>query len=702
MKKNLCILLFLTTPVIFIHAQNSQLLKNQYLKSIIKSSPHAVAVSKSTEPSVPLNTSAFPQNMLRTRAGGDMVGTTTYDLPTNASAPSRLLVNNDGSVSAAWTGSTSLSDTHPDRGTFYNHFDGTNWGASPSERIEDIRTGFPTMVSVDGKEIFFCHDGNNNIIIYDADAGSGNFTEDPNSMTLHGTWPRAAVAEGSSTIHLIVANDSPDEADPNDFILYYRSTNAGASWDVQAYRLPGIDTADGYSKMGAENYAIYARGTTVYIVAGAMINDLAVWKSTSNGDPGTWVRTRIMQVPVPNLDGVTLTDIDGDGNADTLVTHDGCPALLIDNEGMMHVWCGVTYLLDDDLADKSWSYFPGVAGMWYWNESFGADSVQYLDFTLVDWDNDGDPFAGIGGSLPSYQCGFDSQISVAHDPATDNMYIVYTQPVEYTDYYGDPGLDQAQSFRDIFGFYTTDRGETWSDPVNITYLAEQQYENVSPEAFVNTIDNKVHVMWMQDQEPGNSLENLSPGEPQDPIGTNDMLYRAFDFSRFDPYPPTVDFDFTITGNIVHFINLTTDASTYSWNFNDTGGSTAKDPDHTFTTLGDYNVCLTAANVYEPTVGDVQVCKTVSITALAVTDQQLQNSIKIYPTLASDKINISVNGIDAATLFVSIYNLQGQKIYTEPLTGDITSVDVSGFASGNYLVKISDGSAMYHGQFSIIK
>lgn len=673
-------------------AQNATAQKNVQLRSQIKTTANTtLPFIRKGDAAIPLNDNTFYART-GSRAGGDLVGNTSYDLPTNGTPPNWLLVYPDGTASVAFTGSTETDADRDDRGTFYNHYDGTAWQETPSARVEDIRTGFPALINVGDHEMFFSHDGNNNIAVYENDApGSDTWTENPNSILIHGTWPRAACAPGSDYIHLLVANDADENQ--NDFTLYYRSPDGGATWDIQEMRLPGIDTASGYNVMGADCYVIRAIGSDVYIVAGTSYNDLAVWKSTSNGDVGSWTRTRIIEWPLPNFDGNTISDITGDGIADTITTHDGAFTMAIDNDGMMHVWSGVTYILDVTAGDAAWTYFPGVAGMFYWNESFGADSVQYLDFPLVDWDGDGDPFLGIGANLPNYGVGFTSQPSATLDEATGNMYVMYTQPVEYTDYFGDPSQEDAESFRDIFGFFTTDNGASWSSPINISYLAESYYENIDPSTYWNTVDNKVHVVWMQDNDPGNSLDDEEP----DPITTdNNIIYRAYDFSRFEPYDPAADFANVITASTVTFNNLSVDAGSYFWDFDDGGTSTQEDPVHIFTATGTYNVCLTALNKY----GDDQICRATVITEVsAVADAQLENSIKLYPSPATDAVTIEYNAADGE-LLLEIYNIQGVLVDSYNINSK-TTLDISGYAPGEYITKISSAHATAIKHLSVI-
>lgn len=690
--KKLIYVAFCVLMTHFLHAQHAADKNEKLNKIVTKISDQSYKTSLHNEVITPADHESFYKTG-SSRAGGDFVGNTTYDLPTNGTSPGRLLVYEDGTASVVYTGSTSLSDARPDRGTFYNSYDGSTWGPAPDTRIEDIRTGFPAIVNVGDHEMYFAHDGTNNIAIFENDApGSNSWTENANSLLIHGSWPRAAVADGSDYVHLLVAND--DDANKNDYMIYYRSPDGGATWDINGLRLPGIDTANGYSIMGAECYVIRAIGSDVYIVAGNSINDLAVWKSTSNGDVGSWTRTRLIEFPMPNFNGNTISDITGDGVADTMYSHDGCLSLAIDNSGMMHVWTGVTRILDIEADDDAWSYFPGYAGMWYWNETFGADSVQYLDFPLVDWDNDGDPFAGIGADLPNYGCGFNSMPAATVDPITGNIYVVYTQEIEYTDYFGDPTISSAQSFRDIFGFYTTDNGMSWSTPINLTYLAEQNFENINPTVYWSTIDNKVHTLWMQDMEPGSSLENEAP----DPITSdNDIIYRAYDYSRFEAYDPTADYSYNTVNNVVTYDNISVDASDYAWSFGDGLSSNLKDPVHIYTAIGTYNVCLTATNVY----GDDVNCKNVEITQLTnVDDISLEKNITVYPTLTTGNISIHTNDL-IDDLQLEIYNLQGQLIYSKQIQTNDEQISLSGQASGEYLLKFVSHSAVTIKQVSLV-
>src|SRR5210317_867062 len=74
------------------------------------------------------------------------LGETFYDLQSNASINNRLQVWDDGTMAAVWTRGLEAS-AFPNRGTGYNYFDGSSWGAWPEARIQDTRCGWPSIAA---------------------------------------------------------------------------------------------------------------------------------------------------------------------------------------------------------------------------------------------------------------------------------------------------------------------------------------------------------------------------------------------------------------------------------------------------------------------------------------------------------------------------------------------------------------------------
>ena len=106
--------------------------------------------------------SASSSNIKTANASETVIGTTTYDLQSNASVQNRIIYHDDGTISAAWTMSSILDAAWADRGTGYNFFDGTNWGAFPTARLESSRGGWPSMIVMSsGKEAAITHNTDN-------------------------------------------------------------------------------------------------------------------------------------------------------------------------------------------------------------------------------------------------------------------------------------------------------------------------------------------------------------------------------------------------------------------------------------------------------------------------------------------------------------------------------------------------------------
>ena len=126
------------------------------------------------------------------------IGTTTYDLQTNGSVANRIVYTSNGTVQATWTFSNELNATWSDRGTGYNYFNGTSWGAFPTARIEGAtRTGWPEIVTLaNGSEVVIAHATGLGTLVKSSrtTAGTGTWnsiqlsTIAPSSVV----WPRAA------------------------------------------------------------------------------------------------------------------------------------------------------------------------------------------------------------------------------------------------------------------------------------------------------------------------------------------------------------------------------------------------------------------------------------------------------------------------------------------------------------------------------
>ncbi|MCK5339206.1 MAG: hypothetical protein KAJ50_10355, partial [Bacteroidales bacterium] len=108
-----------------------------------------------------------------------IIGETWYDLQTNKSVQNRVYRYADGTIGAVWTRGIDAS-AFPDRGTGYNYYDGTEWGPSPTTRIESIRCGWPSYspLGPDG-ELVISHDFGASVLYFNERdvKGTGSWIE---------------------------------------------------------------------------------------------------------------------------------------------------------------------------------------------------------------------------------------------------------------------------------------------------------------------------------------------------------------------------------------------------------------------------------------------------------------------------------------------------------------------------------------------
>jgi PKD repeat protein len=120
-------------------------------------------------------------------------------------------------------------------------------------------------------------------------------------------------------------------------------------------------------------------------------------------------------------------------------------------------------------------------------------------------------------------------------------------------------------------------------------------------------------------------------------------------------PPFSDFSYSVDGLTVSFTNLSTQASSYIWNFDDGNTSSAESPVHTYAQPGFYEVTLNASNPN---------CARSSTQGLFLEPTSAkevagQDGLLLFPNPASDRICL----LDEANRFTQgqwrLFNAQGQ-------------------------------------------
>jgi hypothetical protein len=463
-----------------------------------------------------------PQQPLRAYTN-TTIGTTGYQLQTNASLCNRFVLSPDGTLSATWTFSAQQA-SWTDRGTGYNYFDGSAWGPNPTVRIENVRTGFTNIgITGGGAEVVVSHEAAELHISQRPVKGTGAWS-DAAFLGAPDVWSRLAVGGANgTTLHVIsqtTGTANPPFMGQDGALAYSRSLDGGVTWDKLHTVIPEIDAAS-YLGFGGDSYSIDARGDTIAIVAGGFDIDVVLIKSVDNGT--TWTKTIVKYFPIPLFDEPNmLSDVDSDGIADTIETNDASVHVLLDNAGKAHVWYGRMRMLNDDLSDGGVSYFPGTDGLMYWNETMGPSTASVSTPVMIaaaaDIDMDGILTVSDWGT---YQVSLSSFPSAGID-AAGRIYLAYAGIYEGNAENGTPG--DGKSYRHTYVMRSDDGGMTWCPPQDVTDPpgpTQQDFIEGVYGSLARRVDGFVHLLLQKDGAVGHGVTAATPDMQ---TGDAEMVY----------------------------------------------------------------------------------------------------------------------------------------------------------------------------------
>jgi len=472
-----------------------------------------------------------------------VLGSTFYDLQTNSSPGRRIVLHDDGTISAVWTTSPDAGTGYPNRGSGYNYFDGSNWLAARDNKIETSgRTGWPSIMLLDdGRERIMAHESGTGGFISSTSSAKGavDFTsttaaifDDETEVNVDRVpiWNRSVATGGK--VHTISNYWASEDAGiavvtrngVNSPTTYSRWDVNGDTADVAHMMLPGYDSTL-YENGGGDSYAIDARGNTIAILIGGLGDPVSLWKSTDNGE--NWTYTDVDQFPFkgPRRDEeLTLA-------GDTVFTNDGSVDVMIDPNGDVHAFYGRGRVVGglDDAGDTTFFFFPAQTAIMHWKE---GDTEPKIAGSAHDQNGDGtfdvstETFQSLdaNGNVPSgllsaARTGATSLVTMpsASADANGNLFLTYSSPVEGSLHF------LNANFRDIYVTYSTDGGATWNAPQNITQ--DGTVESNFPCA-AKISNDFLHVIWQEDATPGTALQNHSAAAGSHPNDIGTMNYAA--------------------------------------------------------------------------------------------------------------------------------------------------------------------------------
>jgi hypothetical protein len=544
MKKTLLTALISAPFLLF--AQNpvqELLVKNAYS---VKSSKESVKFINNEIPDghIPGNSNFSSKAKKDKNFSSVVLGNTFYDLQTNASPGRRIVLHDDGTISAVWTASPDAGTGYPNRGSGYNYFDGTNWLTGRDNKIETSgRTGWPSIMLLDdGRERIMAHESGTGGFISSTNASKGSSSfistgpvlDDKSVVNVDRVpiWNRSVATNGK--VHTIsnywASEDAGIDVVTRNGISsptsYSRWDVVGDTADVVHILLPGYDSSL-YTTGGGDGYAIDARDSTVAILIGGLGDPVSLWKSTDNGE--NWTYTDVDNYAFKGSRGPATLFLSGD----TVNTNDGSVDVMIDSNGDVHAFWGLGRVLGavstTDATDTVINFFPAQSSLMHWKEGDTAARVSGVAF---DQNGDGEYFVNTetfqnldasnnvpSGLLSAARTGATSLVTMpsASSDADGNLFVVYSAPVEGAVHF------LNANFRDIFVSYSTDGGTTWFGPQNITQ--DGRVESNFPCA-AKMADDFLHVIWQEDATPGTHLQNHSAAAGSHPNDICTMNYAA--------------------------------------------------------------------------------------------------------------------------------------------------------------------------------
>ena len=298
---------------------------------------------------------------------------TTYDLQSNSWCSNRMYQLPNGSVGVTATFSHEPNQTASDRGTGYNFYKDGVWQDMPEQRVESMRTGWPTIAQ--WKE-------NGEILISHAPmrcwtreiAGEGEWVyrgELPISPEGYpysddASWPRVATSGANHEI-IHVIGDIQHSISSDEVVhhqVYLRSEDA-ENWTI-SYS-PLVQDGEETGHYTADSYNITANGHNVAIVYGDDLQGhVVMYKSTDDGE--TWTRYVVWENPYYGYDWETdpesiMTDtMFGPANL----------AVAIDNGGTVHVALTAYEYIHTELSNQytTWSGRT-IDGIYHWKDTDG-------------------------------------------------------------------------------------------------------------------------------------------------------------------------------------------------------------------------------------------------------------------------------------------------------------------------------------------
>lgn len=513
----------------------------------------------------------------------DNLGYTRYDLQTNGSVQNRLVLFPDGTMGAVWTYSADNQGVYADRGTGYNYFNSTAWQTQPGARVETVRTGWPSYCSWNGNgEMIMAHNSSPTLVMSTRpQRGSGMWTEHLKPAAPGGApglaWCRAITSgAGSLNIHVLaltlpLSSGGAPWNGLDGALLYWRSTDGGATWNINGVQLPSLTSAN-YDAFSADQYAWGSpHADTIYFCVGGPYTDTFIMKSDDNGT--TWSKIPILSNAHKKIP-VSVNYLP------PWRSSDGSMACELGSGGIVHFVSGIG---GGSMEGGERYIRPYLNGLLYWNstmemlpDSLDLDTL-YNRGQLIGWYEDGPDPGDTLQNLSSYRGGLCShpQLSIREN---GDQFVVYDQVT-----YANPEPLTNVNYRHIFSNSRFAGTPNWTSDHGLDQMTNSTYNFLEfsfPSMIKNVPEEVSPYPWETppgytcrvSPYPGLSYGSVQPGLSQIwyfgdiYVGTDEALKKADFIGQNYPNPAsgTTSFDVHLTETTPFRVEVTDLAGQLLW------------------------------------------------------------------------------------------------------------------------------------------
>lgn len=173
-------------------------------------------------------------------------------------------------------------------------------------------------------------------------------------------------------------------------------------------------------------------------------------------------------------------------------------------------------------------------------------------------------------------------------------------------------------------------------------------------------------------------------EVTNPFGT-DMITQTVNVVDL----PTANFTFTNTLGEYNFLNSSTGADSYLWEFGNGLGATIENPSHTYATSGTYTVSLSAISDICDT--SIVFTQTIDVIITDVDDLNNNFTIDVFPNPNDGIFYVNIESEEAENFQLELFDMNGRRLndfIIENKNNTVTEVfDVQHLSQGVYFLKV---------------